>query len=370
MSAPVPPCPKSSLIKEVLLSGTRHFAGEGDMWPLTWAADGNLYGGAGDNSGSPMNLWRIEKGPTDVEMEIVDNMPVEAAMYCKPYFDPSIKESGLKNMNVNKFHFAAAGRLRGLSIKPASLISIKGVLYFAVETMNYGDNPAFNRQHNLNGWIMTSTDFGKTWDKEVTPMDFLTGRLASPHFVQFGRDYEGARDEYVYALFPAAEDGGNYWENADFLLLGRVHKDKIIIRKEWEFFTGTGKSGDPVWDKDDNLAKPVFNYPRMTGENHVAYNKGIKRYIMGNFSHLTIDGEPKPFHAGNTFPSQLTLYEAPQPWGPWSLFYQDDNWGCYGDYQPNFTPKWMSEDGKTIWMVASGQINDYVFITQKIELRL
>lgn len=29
------------------------------MWPVTWAADGNLYAAAGDNSGSPMNFWKI-----------------------------------------------------------------------------------------------------------------------------------------------------------------------------------------------------------------------------------------------------------------------------------------------------------------------
>ena len=66
--------------------------------------------------------------------------------------------------------------------------------------------------------------------------------------------------------------------------------------------------------------------------------------------------------------SQLTIFEAPEPWGPWSLFYQNDNWGTYGDYQPAFPTKWMSEDGKTMWMVSSGSYDDYNFTIQKLTL--
>ena len=46
-------------------------------------------------------------------------------------------------------------------------------------------------------------------NRDATPLDFFTGRLASPHFIQFGQDYAGARDEYIYASFPAGDDGGS-----------------------------------------------------------------------------------------------------------------------------------------------------------------
>jgi hypothetical protein len=37
--------------------GTHRFhTAAGDTWPLTWASDGNLYGSAGDNQGSPMKF--------------------------------------------------------------------------------------------------------------------------------------------------------------------------------------------------------------------------------------------------------------------------------------------------------------------------
>jgi hypothetical protein len=347
----IPPLPRSSFIASAVFDKFRLHKGDGDMWPLTWAADGNLYGGAGDNSGSPMNLWRISGAPIwSLIVERVDNLPMDPAVYCqKPNVDPK----------------------RG--IKPASLLSVNGVLYFAVENHNYGDNPQFNRQHNLNAWIITSTDFGKTWNRKATPQDFFTGRLASPHFLQFGQDYSGARDDFVYAYFPAADDGASYWENGDYILLGRVPKDKILVREAWEFYTGTHKSSAPIWQKNHNLAEPVFRYCHMTGENHVSYNKGIGRYLMGNYGFIDENGNPRPYHQHwpeSTYPSQLTLYEAPEPWGPWSLFYQDNNWGTYGDYQPSFPTKWMSEDGKTLWMVSAGSYDDYNFTVQKLTLVL
>ena len=70
----------------------------------------------------------------------------------------------------------------------------------------------------------------------------------------------------------------------------------------------------------------------MTGENHVSYNKGLKRYIMGNYGFINEKGEPQPYHQTKLWDSvrqssQLTIFEAPEPWGPWSVFHQNDNWG-------------------------------------------
>jgi len=55
MPIPKPDYPKSTYITMVTFDKFRCHRGDGDMWPITWADDGYLYGGAGDNSGSPMN---------------------------------------------------------------------------------------------------------------------------------------------------------------------------------------------------------------------------------------------------------------------------------------------------------------------------
>ena len=94
---------------------------------------------------------------------------------------------------------------------------------------------------------------------------------------------------------------------------------------------------------------------------------------MGNYSFIDENLNPRPIHQmryPESHYSQLTLYEAPEPWGPWKLFYRDDRWGTYGDYQPNFPTKWMTQDGRILYMVSSGSWDDYNFVVQKMAIRL
>ena len=129
----------------------------------------------------------------------------------------------------------------------------------------------------------------------------------------------------------------------------------------------------PSWSSRESDAQPVFRYYKMTGANHVVYDPGIGRYLMGNYSFIDRELHPRPIHQMG-YPessiSQLTLFEAPEPWGPWKLFYRNDDWGTYGDYQPNFPTKWMTADGRLLYMVSSGSWDDYNFVVQKLALRL
>lgn len=350
---------KSNYIKNVIFDKYRLHKGDGDMWPLTWGADGNIYTAAGDNQGSPLNVWKVSgyphffssvyNDPLDaIKMELLDNMPLHPAVYCN-----------------------GEGVMPEFGIKPSGIISVGGVLYMGVSNGRYGQEKDWYRQIYTNAWIVTSTDLGKTWNREATGRRFFEGRLGAPSFLQFGKDNEGARDEYVYCYFAATKDGQASWDNADFLLLGRVKNDRILSRESWEFYAGT-ENGDILWNSDESVAKPVFEYPEMTGQNHVSYNRGIGRYIMGNYSFTDPEGNPRPYHLSEEtrYPSQLTLFEAEEPWGPWKLFYKEDNWGTYGDYGPAFPTKWMSEDGKEMYMVSSGSYDDYNFTVQKVFLEL
>lgn len=95
---------------------------------------------------------------------------------------------------------------------------------------------------------------------------------------------------------------------------------------------------------------------------------------MGNYGFVDDEVRPRPNHQGcwpdSAYRSQLTLYEAPEPWGPWSLFHQDDDWGTYGDYQPSFPTKWMMENGRIMLMTSSGSWDDYNLTIQKMAVRL
>ena len=363
--ATTPPYEKSDFIINAEFDFRRYHQGNGDMWPITWGLDGHLYAAAGDNRLSPCNFWRIRGEPYtprggsyDGEsyqncwfLDLINNYPLDPVKYCRR---------------------ADVHPLRG--IKPAGLLDVEGCMYFAVQLHNSGTNPDFNRQENVSGWIITSWDYGQTWNETATPIDFFTKRLSSIHFVQQGGSgYRNALDKFVYATFPCARDGRSYWENGDCMLLGRVQTRHIIDREHWEFFTGLDKNNAPVWSKDGDKASEIFAYPSMTGENHVSYNQGLNRYIMGNYSFLDDDGNPKPYHnlhwPDNTKRCQLTLYESEKLWGPWKLFYQDDNWGYWGGYQPAFPQKWMYNHGKTMFMVSSGSNDDYNFTVQRLDVQ-
>lgn len=77
----------------------------------------------------------------------------------------------------------------------------------------------------------------------------------------------------------------------------------------------------------------------------------------------------------------LTLFEAPTPWGPFSVFYRDDDWryadGSSGAYTPVVPPAWLSDDG-SFWVVSTQccgvpeypPTNWYAFNAQRVDVQL
>ena len=60
------------------------------------------------------------------------------------------------------------------------------------------------------------------------------------------------------------------------------------------------------------------------------------------------------FHTG---PGQLGVFDAPQPWGPWTTVAYYEDWGRMGTeghgLNCDFPQKWMSDDGRSMWCVFS-----------------
>jgi hypothetical protein len=53
------------------------------------------------------------------------------------------------------------------------------------------------------------------------------------------------------------------------------------------------------------------------------------------------------------------LYEAPEPWGPWTVVERYTNWCGHGStigemLRRSIAPKWISPDGSEFWMLFSG----------------
>jgi hypothetical protein len=114
------------------------------------------------------------------------------------------------------------------------------------------------------------------------------------------------------------------------------------------------KGSAPAWGP---LAakKPVFENPEGTGWCvSASYNPGLKRYLLAT--------EHTVSHA-----SVMSLFDAPEPWGPWTTvkyWTPNDRFGRSRpgsrlDWADNvfffsFAPKWFSPDGRSFTLVFTG----------------
>src|SRR5262249_13417984 len=77
----------------------------------------------------------------------------------------------------------------------------------------------------------------------------------------------------------------------------------------------------------------------------ITYNGGLNRYL---WCQTLPDGDAR-FSGGSG------IYDAPEPWGPWSTVFYTHQWDVGPGETSSFPPKWMSADGKTLHLVFSGE---------------
>jgi hypothetical protein len=124
--------------------------------------------------------------------------------------------------------------------------------------------------------------------------------------------------------------------------LGRAPLDNIRDRRSYQFLCGFVQ-GEPRWSFDPGKSIPVFADANRTGDlTSVVYVPALKRYLLTSF------------HKG---PGQLGIFDAPQPWGPWTTVAYYEHWGQMGPAGEgltcSFPQKWMSADGLTLWCIFS-----------------
>ena len=59
-------------------------------------------------------------------------------------------------------------------------------------------------------------------------------------------------------------------------------------------------------------------------------------------------------HGDTRFEGGFGLYDAPEPWGPWTTAYYTERWDVGPGERAEFPTKWISRDGTTCWLVFSG----------------
>jgi hypothetical protein len=167
--AATPPYPQSQVIENISwdFSNLVRLAPGSDLWPVTWASDGNLYTSWGDGGGFggtnsdgrvSLGFARIEGFPGSFTGYNVwgGKNPENPATF-------SGKASGMLSIGNTIYAWANAPQISPVSMK-----------------------------------IIWSNDFGATW-QQVDWRFGETDTLRDICFLNFGKAYADARDNYVYS---------------------------------------------------------------------------------------------------------------------------------------------------------------------------
>ncbi|HEX2477109.1 MAG TPA: hypothetical protein VHK01_20305, partial [Lacipirellulaceae bacterium] len=179
-------------------------------------------------------------------------------------------------------------------------------------------------------------------------------------FINFGRNYEGALDEFAYVV---SQDSDSAYEITDGYVLARVHMNKVREKGAWQFFAGIEK-GTPAWTRDIERREFILQNDGVCYRASISYNAGLGRYLLVHAVPTKIgrDNANKP---DTRFAGGLAIYDAPEPWGPWTTAFYTDSWDVGPGETCSFPIKWMSADGRTILLVFSG---DDCFSVRRAEL--
>ncbi len=294
--------------------------GGSDLWPTTWAADGNVYTGWGDGGGF--------SGASDYNGRV--SLGFGRIMGTPP---------NIKGVDVWGSYPKYARNPATFCGKPVSMLSVGGVLYAWVSSW-FNDSPAnfvhcASNPNPVEHRLAWSADLGATWTLSSWKLEQFRSPLVWACFLNFGADNARAGSRYVYQYWRIQGETNNTY-------LVRTLPEKLkgspSASGGYEYYSGPG----PVWSAETSLAQPVFVDASGRGITHAVYDAGLRRFIASVQGHSV---------------GETGLFDAPQPWGPWTTiaYYQD--WGGYGAREPlgiDFPTKWISRDGKTLWAVFSG----------------
>ena len=314
--APVPPSPVIASLAWAPNGAIVRRAPGSDNWPITWADDGHLYTAYGDGWGFVPKV----RGKLSLGFARVEGSP------------PRVRGVNVRSKTGEQTGGGAKGR------KASGMLCVGGTLYMLVRNAGLSQ-------------LAWSKDHGRTWS--WADWRFREG-LACPTFLNFGRDYAGARDGYVYVY---SFDSDSAYKPSDRMLLARVPKKRIVDRGAYEFFVKLDGAGSPVWSRDIRRRGAVFEHAGLCYRSNVSYNAPLKRYLWVQ----TIGGRDTRFSGG------IAVFDAPEPWGPWTTAYFTKAWDVGPGESAGLPTKWMSDDGLTLHLVFSG---DDAFSVRKAVLTL
>jgi len=340
LAVPVAPYAQSKYINDISFDlntlrskcpGNKMSAPGSDNWTITWANDNHQYTSWGDGGGfgGDNETGRVSMGFARIEGNRTD------------YSGYNIWGGN----NPESIQTTFPGKCYGI-------LCAGGVLYAWRSYDNENGSICYMNQE-----LYKSSDYGKHWC-------LLYGWYNSPGFfcptfLQAGRDYGDSPDSYLYVYLPERTETidspiDNLWnvQLPGRILLMRCHEDSLDSKSNWNYYAGRGK-----WSSDKTQHKAIFtDHKKGIMRTSVIYNTGLKRYILTT-QHISRFGNEN---------GHIGIYESRYPWGPWRTVLLKNAWDTgiqvkdkkYKTVYWNFSPKWMSQDGKRFVMVYTGTGSD------------
>ncbi len=320
-AAPYPPSPVIARIDWAPADTIIRRAKGSDNWPLTWADDGHQYTAYGDGNGFEPRL------PEKLGMGLA-----RIAGSAEDFVGTNLRAATIENKGQGKDGQKASG-----------LLMVDGILYLW----------ARNAGNSRLAW---SADHGQTW----TWADWkFTTSFGCPTFLNFGKNYAGARDDFVYVY---SHDAASAYEPADRMVLSRVPKGQLKERGAYEFFQRLDAEQKPDWTRNIDERGPVFEHPGRCYRSGITYCAGLKRYLW-----VQILPGTQGQRTDTRFEGGFAIFDAPEPWGPWTTAFYTEQWDVGPGETASFPTRWMSADGQALHLVFSG---DDHFSVRKANLTL
>ncbi|MGK7397303.1 MAG: hypothetical protein ACNS62_22190 [Candidatus Cyclobacteriaceae bacterium M3_2C_046] len=281
------PYPPSNYFEGVSWDTTsiKQFGQGSDQWPMTWAADGNMYAAWGDGWG-----WNADK-------EAMDKKSIGISRIKGAWGDLAAED----------LWGEGPGSQFG---KPEALIAFENKIYMFWTS---GDS-----KYEHDSYAAVSEDSGKNWHlihKKVfwyAPSGFRVRGIA-----QYGKDYQDAKDDYLYIYF-----GMNRHPD---IFLARVQKEKIFDGLAYEWFRYRKPDGSARWTRDFSHKAVVFQDNNAYAWHlSIVYHPKYDKIILAK-PHFDKDDDPDQIRIYETGINGLGIFDAPTPWGPWTSVYYNDS---------------------------------------------
>lgn len=378
------PFDQSETLTGIYFTGRHSDYVVGDTFYPSWASDGNLYSPWTDGRVEGVNSysyrwfgWRAQTG--------------NAVLIGDDPRDLVIKKTSMPQVASARPY---AGRY------PAGSLVHNGVWYYGTYTL--GPSPNYKSRGFKWNWpilgpmpgFRVSHDYGKTWkDSPHTPAKPLFPepakmygpvKMGAPHFVDFGQNMAHSPDGKAYLLGMGAEEndprprpcikkgsegtayeivepcepeknkgvpfanGNLSWITADQIYLSRVAPSPETINDEnaYEYFSGHDENGAPIWSNDFDQIKPLLEWNNNMGCVTATYVPQLKKYLMA-----ITDGWP------TVTKMDSYILEADELTGPWRMVAYLEDFGEQA-YFLNFPSKFISPDGRTLWLAYSANFID------------